>query len=79
MEKLIEIANRAVADYGFRQAVLYGADDIGRRAGFAPREQAILGGTVLELLAALPIPVQPEDIPGEQTRMAEAIRAAAAN
>ena len=77
MDKLIDIANRAVADYGFRQAVLYGAADIGRRAGFAPREQAILEGTVLELLAALPIPVQPDDIAGERTRMAQTIRAAA--
>ena len=77
MNKLIEVANRAVADYGFRQAVLYGADDIARRAGFTQEEQAILEGTVLELLAALPIPVQPEDIPEEQARVAGAIRAAA--
>ena len=77
MDKLIEIANRAVADYGFRQAVLYGAEDIGRRAGFDKDEQAVLENTVLELLAALPIPVQPEDIPDEQSRMSSAIRAAA--
>ena len=31
MDKVIEIANRAVADYGFRQAVLYGAGEIARR------------------------------------------------
>ena len=77
MEKLIDIVNRAVADYGFRQAVLYGAEDVGRRAGFTEQEQNILQGTVLELLASLPIPVQPEDIPAEQGRLAEAIRAAA--
>ena len=31
MEKVIEITNRAVADYGFRLAVLYGSEDIARR------------------------------------------------
>ena len=77
MDKLIDIANRAVADYGFRQAVLYGAQDVGRMAGLAPEEQAVLERTVVELLTALPIPVQPEDIPGEQAKMASAIRAAA--
>lgn len=77
MEKLIDIANRAVADYGFRQAVLYGAEDVGRRAGFTQQEQAILDGTVVDLLAALPIPVQPADIAGEQAKLAGAIRAAA--
>ena len=76
MDKLIEIANRAVADYGFRQAVLYGAEDVGRRAGFTQQEQAILEGTILDLLAALPIPVEPANIPGEQANLASAIRAA---
>ena len=78
MEKLIEVANQAVADYGFRQAVMYGADNVGRRAGLREKEQTILEGTVLEFLATLPIPVQPADVPGEQARLAEAIRAAAA-
>ena len=77
MEKLIRIANRAVADYGFRQTVLYGAEDIAQRAGFSTQEQEILAGTVLEFLAALPIPVQPENIPGEKQRMEAAIKAAA--
>ncbi len=77
MEKLIDIANRAVADYGFRQTVMYGAEDIAQRAGFSQQEQEILAGTVLEFLAALPIPVQPDDIPGEQQRLEEAIKAAA--
>ena len=77
MDKLIDIANQAVADYGFRQAVMYGADNVGRQAGLSENEQAILEGAVLEFLATLPIPVQPADVPGEQARMTEAIRAAA--
>jgi len=77
METLINIANRAVADYGFRQTVLYGAEDIAQRAGFSTQEQEILVGTVLEFLAALPIPVQPANILGEQQRMESAIKLAA--
>ena len=76
MEKLIEITNRAVADYGFRQAVLYGFDDVARRSGFSQQEQAVFQGTVLELLAALPVPVQPQDLPAVQARLEKAIREA---
>jgi len=77
MEKLIDIANRAVADYGFRQTVMYGAEDIAQRAGFSQQEQEILAGAVLEFLEALPVPVQPADIPGEQQRLEAVIKAAA--
>ena len=45
MEKLIDIANRAVADYGFRQAVLYGAADIARRWELT---EEYIGSTVLK-------------------------------
>ena len=77
MEKVIEIANRAVADYGFRQAVLYGVEDTAHRWELSSTERKVLDGTVLDLLGALPIPVEPADIPGEQARIAEQIRAAA--
>jgi hypothetical protein len=74
MEKLIDIANRAIADYGFRQAVLYGASDIARKWELSEAETAQLAGPVLAELSALPIPVQPADIPGEQARVSEVIR-----
>ena len=74
MDKLIDIANRAVADYGFRQAVLYGAADIARRWSLTEEETALLFGPVLAELGGLPIPVQPSDIPAEQTRVSEIIR-----
>ena len=77
MDKLIEITNRAVADYGFRQAVLYGAGDVAQRAGLSEEETAVLQGTVLELLSRLPVPIQPEDIPAEQARLEQSIRQAA--
>ena len=76
MDKVIEIADRAVADYGFRQAVLYGADDVARRWELSDQETSVLETTVVQRLSALPIPVKPEDVPGEQARLAEMIREA---
>ena len=74
MDKLIDIANRAIADYGFRQAVLYGAADIARKWELTEEEAALLSGAVLSELIALPIPVQPADIPAEQARVSAVIR-----
>ena len=74
MDKLIDIASRAVADYGFRQAVLYGAADIARRWSLTEEEAVLLSGPVMDELSAMPIPVQPEDIPAEQARVTELIR-----
>ena len=77
MEKVIEISDRAVADYGFRQAVLYGADDVGQRWGLSEQERSVLESVVVEALNSLPVPVQPAEIPGEQARLADLIRQAA--
>ena len=74
MDKLIDIANRAVADYGFRQAVLYGAADIASKWALSEEESVLLTGQVLAELKALPIPVQPDDIPAQQVRVAEVIK-----
>ncbi len=74
MDKVIEISDRAVADYGFRQAVLYGVEDVARRWELSDQEKTVLETTVLQALSTLPIPVQPEDVPGEQARLAEIIR-----
>ena len=75
MDKVIEITNRAVADYGFRQAVIYGSADIALRWGLTAPEQEALEGMAVELLSALPIPVPPEDIAVEQSRLEALIRA----
>ena len=74
MDKRIDIANRAIADYGFRQAVLYGAADIARKWELTEEETALLSGAVLSELTALPIPGQPADIPAEQVRVSAVIR-----
>lgn len=77
MDKVIAISDRAVADYGFRQAVLYGADDVARRWELSDREKSVLETTVLKELNALPVPVQPEDVSGEQARLSGMIQEAA--
>ena len=74
MEKIIDISNRAVADYGFRQAVLYGLADIVAKWSLTDEEAAVLSGPVLDALSALPVPVQPADIVSEQSRLEEIIR-----
>ena len=74
MDKLIDIAERAVADYGFRQAILYGAEDVARRWELSDQERSLLNGLVVEMLAGLPIPVEPDVVPAEQARLAQVIR-----
>ena len=74
MDKLIDIAERAVADYGFRQAVLYGAEDVARRWELSDQERSLLNGLVIEMLARLPNPVEPDNVPVEQARLAQVIR-----
>ncbi len=74
MDKLIDIVNRAVADYGFRQTVLYGSAEIARRWLLTDAEAAILSGPVLSELSSLPIPVQPADIPAQQARISDIVR-----
>ncbi len=74
MDKLIDIVNGAVADYGFRQAVLYGSAEIARRWLLDDAEAAILSGSVLSELSSLPIPVQPADIPAQQARISDIVR-----
>ena len=74
MDKLIDIVERAVADYGFRQAVLYGAEDVARRWELSDQEKSLLNGLVIEMLAGLPNPVEPDNLPVEQARLAQVIR-----
>ena len=73
MEALVEIANKAIADYGFRQVVLWSPDDIIAQWGLSSQEAQVLQGPVLKALGALPIPVEPQDILGERERFAQLI------
>ena len=70
---MTDIANRAIADYGFRQVVMWSPDDIVAQWELSDQEAEVLRGLVRDALEALPIPVQPQDIPAEQDRFAALI------
>ena len=76
LEKLIEIANKAVADYGFRQIVQWSPDDVAAQWQLSLGEVEVLKGRLKTELDQLPIPVEPQDVPGEQERLAGIITAA---
>ena len=76
MEKLIEITNKAVADYGFRQIVQWSPEDIVAQWRLSTREAEVLTGIIKDELDRLPIPVEPSDVPQEQERVAAVIRQA---
>ena len=78
VEALIDIANRAIADYGFRQIVLWSPDDIVARWGLSPNHAEVLRGPLRQALDAMPVPVEPEWIPNEQGRVAALIEDALA-
>ena len=73
MEALIDIANRAIADYGFRQIVLWSPDDIVARWGLSSEHAQVLRGPLRQALEALPVPVEPARIPNEEGRLAALI------
>ena len=70
MGNLSDVVNKAIADYGFRQVVLHSPEDIVRDWQLSELEAEILQGTLSDVLGALPVPVEPEDIPGQQERFA---------
>ena len=76
MEKLIEITNKAVADYGFRQIVQWSPEDIAAQWQLSTREVEVLTGIIKDELDRLPIPVEPAEVPQEQERVAGVIRQA---
>ena len=78
MEKLIEITNQAVADYGFRQIVQWSPEDIVAQWQLSSREAELLSGVIKDELDRLPIPVEPPQVPQEQERVAGIIRQALA-
>ena len=76
MSNLTEIVNRAIADYGLRQGVLWGTADVARQWQLSPQELSVLQDTLIPALQALPIPVEPANIPAEQERLAGLVRGA---
>ncbi len=74
MDKLIEIADKAIADYGFRQIVMWSPNDVIDRWELSPSEAATLEGPVRRALEGLSVPVEPADIPREKERFARIVR-----
>ena len=67
MSSLREISDRAVADFGFRQAVMWNPDDVAERWNLSDKEREVLNDVLGPELEALPNPVEPEDVPTQQT------------
>ena len=55
------IVHQAVADYGFRLAVMWGADDVVAGSDLTPGEARSLREVIVPELHRLPNPVEPAD------------------
>lgn len=69
-QALREIIDRAVADYGFRLAVMWGTDDVIAGSDLTPGEAGFLRDLVVPELRQLPNPVEPTDHAEVQERLA---------
>ena len=76
MSNLSEVVNRAIADYGFRQGVIWGAETVAVQWQLSDSELSVLQDTLIPELEDLPIPVEPVNQPMEQQRLANLIRGA---
>ncbi len=66
---LREIIQKAVADYGFRLAVMWGTDDVVAGSDLTAKEADALRKVVVPELKRLPDPVEPADRPSVQARI----------
>ena len=71
METLRELIEMAVADYGFRLAVMWGPDDVIAMSSLTDEEASVLKQDLLPELKALPDPVGPGDRPVVNERLME--------
>lgn len=70
-QALREIINQAVTDYGFRLAVMWGADDVVAGSNLTVQEAKTLRQLVVPELKKLPNPVEPTDQAVVQGRLAK--------
>ena len=68
-QELHEIIGKAVADYGFRLAVMWGVDDVIAGSDLTKKEGETLRNVVVPELKKLPDPVEPDDRPSVQARL----------
>ena len=69
MDKLKEIAKRAVEDYGFRQIAQWSPDDLVEQWDLSSAEAQVLKGALKDEIDQLPIPVEPADYHAVEGRL----------
>ena len=69
MDKLKEIAKRAVEDYGFRQIAQWSPDDLVEQWDLSPDEAQVLKGPLKDEIDRLPVPVEPTDYEAVEGRL----------
>ncbi len=70
-QTLNEIIHRAVADYGFRLAVMWGTEDVATGFGLDAHQAGVLTEVIVPELMKLPNPVEPDDQPAVAQRLSE--------
>tara|TARA_B100000809_G_C15077426_1_gene508372 strand:+ start:620 stop:859 length:240 start_codon:yes stop_codon:yes gene_type:complete len=73
MDKLIDIVNRAIEDYGFRQIAQWSPEDVVEMWDLTNEEAGVLTGPIKMALDMLPIPVEPDDYISEKARFRQII------
>lgn len=68
-QALEDIVGKAVADYGFRLAVMWGVDDVIAMSDLTPAESGALRSLIVPALKDLPDPVEPSDRAEVQTKI----------
>ena len=68
---LRDIIDKAVADYGFRLALMHGVEDVIAASDLSEKESDALRNIVVPELKELPDPVEPADRPSVQARLAD--------
>ncbi len=68
-ETLRSLIDRAVEDYGFRLALMWGTDDVIAASDLTDPEAEALKRRIVPELKQLPDPVEPADQPTVQARL----------
>ena len=76
MDKLKEIAKRAIEDYGFRQIAQWSPDDLVEQWDLSPDEAQVLKGPLKDEIDRLPVPVEPTDYEAVEGRLNSLIQEA---
>ncbi len=70
------LAEKAIADYGFRQALLWGTEEVLAAWPLEPAEAEAVRSRLLAQVAELPVPVEPDQRPAVLARLLQAFDAA---